>query len=1036
MKNKNIFLIIIISLLVIPAFVSARTVESTVSHQIKIDLPEIGENPPWAVDDEYYTITGQSWFNKTDNVYMTNDDVFEENKFYHYSINYNILMFNTNSNLDHFLNSPYSLDGGGTAGDTSGSAGWDFYMGNKDNLNANTNDFIIPENQQIIANGKLKTPSINKNNEKISDYQLSWYNEDESYILTYPDVEKGNVYKLKIIIYPKYFIDSNFQVINNNKGETDDYKFISDSTTVSEGSAIYEAYYQAKRANHANINFINTNNDYVYTLKVPLNMNVNLNPSELNNPSMYSGYKLLGWNTKADGSGDFYSVDDYINLDDNIDLYTVWSNEKVRLKVTFKCSPSDISCIGSPVIYDEEYNSLENVAIPGEDKFIKNNYKLIKWKKSNKYSDPYLKPDTEEKMTSFIENPIYDYEVDYYAYFLNNYKTITLYANNESDDYKELYFETGDEVCLSSDFTKTGYDLRGWSLTLNGSKDYYSSCYHFSKSTPLYAIWEPITYSIWYSSVGGSGSMPIQYFKYDEEQALNTNTYTKNGYKFSKWNTKSDGTGTDYEDGQVVNNLTSKSYDRIYLYAQWEPNKYYIHFNPNGGEGEMEDQMFSYYERGNLNPNIFIKTGYRFDHWSYGNKWYSDNSEIYNLSSVDGTIIEFVAQWKPISYSIIYNSNDGDWWYPRDLSNLKYDEEYTLVANPFYKRGYNFIGWNTESDGTGTSYSNEQVVKNLSSVDKSTATLYAQWEPVNYSVSFNPNSGEGTMEDQSFTWDAEQELSSNTFTKTGYIFDYWSDVPDGSGSRYSDKQSVKNISSSLYAQWKPINYEILYNSNEGIGEMDNQSMTYDVSDNLTKNSFTRKGYNFIGWNTKSDGTGTNYSDEQNILNLTTTNNEIIKLYAQWKKINSIPVYRMYNPRTGEHLYTTDTNEVEIIYRTQGWGKEGIGWYTTDEGIPVYRLYSPKFDNHLYTSDQNEMNIITSKYGWVFDNVRNGVPQPVMYSKGDTEIYRLYNPAQNDQHHLTTDKNEYDIIPKWGWRQEGVAMKAIEIGKPEITHYYK
>ena len=39
--------------------------------------------------------------------------------------------------------------------------------------------------------------------------------------------------------------------------------------------------------------------------------------------------------------------------------------------------------------------------------------------------------------------------------------------------------------------------------------------------------------------------------------------------------------------------------------------------------------------------------------------------------------------------------------------------------------------------------------------------------------------------------------------------------------------------------------------------------------------------------------------------LITTNNEKIKLYAQWKEINSIPVYRMYNPRTGEHLYTTD-----------------------------------------------------------------------------------------------------------------------------------
>ena len=152
--------------------------------------------------------------------------------------------------------------------------------------------------------------------------------------------------------------------------------------------------------------------------------------------------------------------------------------------------------------------------------------------------------------------------------------------------------------------------------------------------------------------------------------------------------------------------------------------------------------------------------------------------------------------------------------------------------------------------------------------------------------------------------------------------------------------------------------------------------------------------------------------------------------------DSVPVYRMYNPVNGEHLYTADAHEVDVIYRTQGWGFEGVGWYSSKSGTKVYRLYSPKFNNHLYTSDENEMKIITSKYGWVFDNIRNGVPQPVMYSNGDTKIYRLYNPGQNDQHHLTTDENEYNIIPKWGWRQEGVAMKATSLGIPVITYYYK
>ena len=145
----------------------------------------------------------------------------------------------------------------------------------------------------------------------------------------------------------------------------------------------------------------------------------------------------------------------------------------------------------------------------------------------------------------------------------------------------------------------------------------------------------------------------------------------------------------------------------------------------------------------------------------------------------------------------------------------------------------------------------------------------------------------------------------------------------------------------------------------------------------------------------------------------------------------VPVYRLYNPVSLEHLYTTDAHEVEVLYKQYGWGKEGIGWYSPTNGTPVYRLYNPILRNHLYTSDQNEINIITRDYGWIMDN--DG--KPLMYSSGDIPIYRLYNPLINGMHHLTTDKNEYNVIPAWGWQQEGISMKAVKIGVPEITHYY-
>ena len=174
------------------------------------------------------------------------------------------------------------------------------------------------------------------------------------------------------------------------------------------------------------------------------------------------------------------------------------------------------------------------------------------------------------------------------------------------------------------------------------------------------------------------------------------------------------------------------------------------------------------------------------------------------------------------------------------------------------------------------------------------------------------------------------------------------------------------------------------------------------------------------------------------ITVTTTNGKTatgtVTVVAQSNEEEKItPVYRLYNPVNGEHIFTANTEEVETLYQFQGWGKEGIGWYSTSSGKPIYRLYSPKFNNHLYTSSRYEINNITENEGWVFDYER----RPVMYSKGDVEIYRLYNPSLNDQHHLTTSAHEYDIAHRlWGWRQEGIAMNASKIGEPENTHYYK
>ena len=67
---------------------------------------------------------------------------------------------------------------------------------------------------------------------------------------------------------------------------------------------------------------------------------------------------------------------------------------------------------------------------------------------------------------------------------------------------------------------------------------------------------------------------------------------------------------------------------------------------------------------------------------------------------------------------------------------------------------------------------------------------------------------------------------------------------------------------------------------------------------------------------------------------------------------------------------------------------------------------------------NEVNVLTARYGWRLDN--NG--DPIFYSGGYTPVYRVYNKKlQRGSHHFTKSLNEYNTLPNYGWKQEGIAF---------------
>ncbi len=137
----------------------------------------------------------------------------------------------------------------------------------------------------------------------------------------------------------------------------------------------------------------------------------------------------------------------------------------------------------------------------------------------------------------------------------------------------------------------------------------------------------------------------------------------------------------------------------------------------------------------------------------------------------------------------------------------------------------------------------------------------------------------------------------------------------------------------------------------------------------------------------------------------------------------IPRYRLYNPFDFKHHYTTDLNEYNTL-GAQGWNQEGIAYYVYDaavtvdsvQAVPFYRLYNPNTGKHHWTTDANENNVLGSM-GWTQEGIDGYIfPSQVTDS---VPLYRLYNPFSL-KHLWTTDLNERTVLVSQGWNDEGIA----------------
>lgn len=130
-------------------------------------------------------------------------------------------------------------------------------------------------------------------------------------------------------------------------------------------------------------------------------------------------------------------------------------------------------------------------------------------------------------------------------------------------------------------------------------------------------------------------------------------------------------------------------------------------------------------------------------------------------------------------------------------------------------------------------------------------------------------------------------------------------------------------------------------------------------------------------------------------------------------VQTTPVYRMYNPNSGEHHYTTTASERDMLQYQHGWKYEGVAWNAPVSGSPVYRMYNPFNGEHHYTTSASERDTLRLQHGWIYEGVG-------WQSAGSKNIYRLYNPnASVFTHHYTADASEREMLRRNMWVYEGI-----------------
>ena len=506
-------------------------------------------------------------------------------------------------------------------------------------------------------------------------------------------------------------------------------------------------------------------------------------------------------------------------------------------------------------------------------------------------------------------------------------------------EFRGLNLKYGTKLGTLFSPTISGHTLNGWYTAKTGGTKITADTTVPANDITYYAHYEAKTYTINYNSNGGSGTMASSTATFGYEAKISANTFTKNGYTFAGWTTKSDGSDDGYgwtnwsKTWTYDNGEHGISNNTLNLYARWTPKKIKLTLNANGGSGGTT-AIWYYYgtsvfysDEACTNKITAItkptKKGYILECFYGDGTSGGDNGEKYvaydatafasDLATDIYKDATLYAKWTPKTYKINYNNSNGSG--TMASSTATFNTKTTISANTFTKNGYTFAGWTTKSDGSDdgygwTNWSGTWTYDNGEfGINNNTLNLYARWTPKKIKLTLNANGGSGGTTAIWYYYGTSifysNEACTNKITaitkptKKGYSLEhFYGDGTSGgdNGERYvaydttafaGDLATDIYKDATLYAKWTPKTYTINYNSNNGSGSMTPSSVIFNTSVSIKSNTFTRSGYSFVGWSTKTDNSDdgygwTNWSGTWSYDNGEYgISNNALNLYARW-----------------------------------------------------------------------------------------------------------------------------------------------------------